>query len=233
MGSLASGPGPFALTRQARPDWQFLAGAKVFVVDDDKAVCGSLSSLLRSVALDCETFASANEFLQSPEPATPACLVLDMQLLGATGFDVQQAIGQRRRCLPIIFLTGYGTIPMTVRAMKAGATAFLTKPFGDQELLEAIDNALHADAAALACLQGQDALITLYHSLTPRERQVMGLVVQGLLNKQVAAGIGTSEISVKVHRRQVMSKMRAASLPDLVRMSERLATILPGADSPR
>lgn len=224
MGSLAA---------QQQTAWAFVPGAKVYVVDDDKAVCGSLSSLLRSVALGCETFASADAFLQSPEPEGPACLVLDMQLLGTTGFEVQQAMASRRRCLPIIFLTGYGTIPMTVRAMKAGASAFLTKPFGDQELLEAIHHALHLDADALACLQGQDALMALYGSLTPRERQVMGLVVQGLLNKQVAADLGTSEITVKVHRRQVMSKMQAGSLPDLVRMSERLATILPKADLPR
>ncbi len=213
--------------------WAFVPGAKVYVVDDDKAVCGSLSSLLRSVALGCETFASADAFLQSPEPEGPACLVLDMQLLGTTGFEVQQAMASRRRCLPIIFLTGYGTNTMRVRAMKSGASDFLTKPFGDQELLEAIHHALHLDDDALACLQGRDALMALYGSLTPRERQVMGLVVQGLLNKQVAADIGTSEITVKVHRRQVMSKMQAGSLPDLVRMSERLATILPKADLPR
>lgn len=199
------------------------ADAMVYIVDDESGVRSALCSLLRSVSLGCEAFATAQEFLATPEPQGPACIVLDMQLLDTTGFDVQAAIGQRRRPLPVIFLTGYGTIPMTVRAMKAGATAFLTKPFTDHELLEAIEGALHADRAAMALQADSDALLALYRCLTPRERQVMGRVVCGLLNKQIAAELGTSEITIKVHRRQVMTKMQAGSLPDLVRMSERLA----------
>ena len=204
----------------------FAADATVYIVDDESSVRSALSSLLRSVSLGCEAFATAEEFLGTAEPAGPACIVLDMHLLNATGFDVQTAICQRRRALPVIFLTGYGTIPMTVRAMKAGATAFLTKPFTDHELLDAIQSALHADCAAMDSQRESDALLTLHQRLTPRERQVMGLVVSGLLNKQIAAHLGTSEITIKVHRRQVMTKMQAASLPDLVRMAERLAVIL-------
>jgi FixJ family two-component response regulator len=203
-----------------------LAGAAtVYVVDDEAAVRQALCSLLRSVSLGCQAFASAEDFLGTAEPEGPACIVLDMQLLNATGFDVQAAIRARRRPLPVIFLTGYGTIPMTVRAMKAGASAFLTKPFTDHELLDAIQGALHADREAMVLQCESEALQAHYQRLTPRERQVMALVVSGLLNKQIAAELGTSEITIKVHRRQVMTKMQAASLPDLVRMAERLAAI--------
>lgn len=201
----------------------FAADATIYVVDDEYSVRLAVCSLLRSVSLDCQAFATAQDFLGTPEPDGPACIVLDMMLLDATGFDVQAAIGQRRRRLPVIFLTGYGTIPMTVRAMKAGAAAFLTKPFMAHELLDAIHSALQADQAAMALQRDSDALLARHQQLTPRERQVMAGVVQGLLNKQIAAELGTSEITIKVHRRQVMAKMQAGSLPDLVRMSERLA----------
>ena len=202
----------------------FDADATIYIVDDEFSVRLALCSLMRSVSLDCEAFATGQDFLDAPEPSGPACIVLDMRLLDTTGFDVQAVIGQRRRRLPVIFLTGYGTIPMTVQAMKAGASAFLTKPFVEHELLDAIRSALQADRVAMALQRDSDALLARYQRLTPRERQVMARVVSGLLNKQIAAELGTSEITIKVHRRQVMAKMQAASLPDLVRMSERLAT---------
>ena len=199
----------------------------VFVVDDDASVRDSLCSLLRSVSLRCRTFDSAQAYLDEPEPDGPACLVLDMRLPNASGFDVQQAVALRRRPVPVIFVTGHGTIPMTVQAMKAGAVEFLTKPFAEATLLDAIRRALDADRAAAADHAVLQAAKARYQTLTPRERQVMGLVVAGLLNKQAAARLGTSEITVKVHRRQVMTKMQAGSLPDLVRMSERLAVARP------
>lgn len=199
----------------------------VFIVDDDASVREALRGLLRSVALPCKTFASAQEFLSEPEPAGPACLVLDMRLPGGSGFEVQQALSQRSRALPVIFMTGHGTIPMTVRAMKAGAVEFLTKPFAEQTLLDAIQRALDHDRAAGIHREVHDHLQARWLTLTPRERQVMALVVAGLLNKQAAAQLGTSEITVKVHRRQVMTKMQAASLPDLVRMAGRLAALKP------
>lgn len=212
-----------ALVGQALSPAPFAADATVYVVDDEFSVRLALCSLLRSVSLDCEAFATAQDFLDMPEPDGPACIVLDMQLLDSTGFDVQAVIGQRRRRLPVIFLTGYGTIPMTVRAMKAGASAFLTKPFVAHDLLEAIRSALQTDRAAMALQRESDALLARHQQLTPREHQVMVRVVCGLLNKQIAAELGISEITIKVHRRQVMTKMQARSLPDLVRMSERLA----------
>jgi len=199
----------------------------VFVVDDDESVRHALCSLLRSVSLHCVAFARADEFLEAPEPAGPACLVLDMRLPHTSGFDVQQALAERGRALPVIFVTGYGTIPMTVQAMKAGAVEFLTKPFAEATLLDAIRRALDTDRAAAAEQSQLQVLKARYQTLTPREREVMALVVSGLLNKQAAAQLGTSEITVKVHRRQVMTKMQADSLPDLVRMSARVAAARP------
>jgi FixJ family two-component response regulator len=194
----------------------------VFVVDDDPALRHALTNLLRSVGLRVETFGSAREFLAGPRPDAPGCLVLDVRLPGLSGLDLQHELATAQLDLPIIFITGYGDIPMTVRAMKAGAVEFLTKPFRDQDLLDAIQHALERDRVAWHQRVALAALRQCYDRLTPREREVMRLVVAGLLNKQIAAELGTSEIMVKVHRGQVMRKMQAASVADLVRMAAQL-----------
>jgi FixJ family two-component response regulator len=196
--------------------------AMVFVIDDDTAVREALQSLLRSVGLRVATFASAREFLTSQRPDAPACLVLDVRLPGLSGLDLQRELAAVEIDLPIIFITGHGDIPMSVQAMKAGAVEFLTKPFRDQDLLDAIAQALEQDRAARAQRAGLAELRERYEQLTPREREVMGLVVSGLLNKQIAAELGISEITIKVHRGQVMQKMGAASVADLVRMADKL-----------
>jgi FixJ family two-component response regulator len=194
----------------------------VFVVEDDPSVREALAGLIRSVGWDVEVFLSAHEFLARPRPAAPSCLVLDVGLPGLSGLDLQSRMAELHNDVPIVFITGHGDIPMSVRAMKAGAVEFLTKPFHDQDLLEGIRLAIDRDRAA----RSEDAelreLRDCYASLTPRERQVMELVISGKLNKQAAAELGTSEITIKVHRGRVMTKMRAASLPDLVNRAARL-----------
>jgi FixJ family two-component response regulator len=194
----------------------------VFVIDDDAAIREALQSLLRSVGLRVTTFASAWEFLISQRPDAPACLVLDVRLPGLSGLELQRKLAAAQLDLPIIFITGHGDIPMTVQAMKAGAVEFLTKPFRDQDLLDAIAQALERDRAARAQRAGLVKWHERYAQLTPREREVMGLVVSGLLNKQIAAELGISEITIKVHRGQVMQKMGAESVADLVRMADKL-----------
>ena len=193
----------------------------VFVVDDDVSVRESLELLIASAGWRPETFASAQEFLARPRVGTPCCVVLDVRIPGLDGLELQQRLAERTD-LPIIFITGYGDVPMTVRAMKAGAIEFLTKPFKDDVLLAAIGHAIARSRAALRLESEMQALRSGYASLTPREREVMALVVSGLLNKQVGGELGISEITVKAHRGQVMRKMRAASLPDLVTMAARL-----------
>lgn len=194
----------------------------VVIVDDDPAIREALGSLMRSVGLDVKAMASVPEFLRSGRPDNPTCLVLDVRLPGRSELDFQRELSSANIRLPIVFITGHGDIPMSVQAMKGGAIEFLTKPFRDQDLLDAIqlglaqDRAWREEARALAALRER------FETLTPREREVMAQVAQGRLNKQIAGDIGISEITVKVHRGQVMRKMRAASLPDLARMADRL-----------
>lgn len=195
----------------------------VFVVDDDISVRESLELLIRFEGWQPETFTSAQEFLDRPRALVPSCLVLDVSLPGLNGLDLQNRIAAERIDMPIIFITGHGDVPMTVRAMKAGAVEFLTKPFSDEVLLGAVRQALERSRLLLGHEAEMQTLRDCYASLTPRERQVMGLVVNGLLNKQVGGELHISEITVKAHRGKVMKKMNADSLPDLVKMSARLA----------
>ena len=194
----------------------------VFVVDDDLSVRESLELLIKSAGWHPETFVSAQDFLSRPHPPVPCCLVLDVTLPGLSGLELQKHLAERTD-MPIIFITGHGDVPMTVRAMKAGAVEFLTKPFNDDVLLDAIRGAIDHSRAALRLDAEKRLLGEDYESLTPREREVMALVVSGLLNKQVGGELGISEITVKAHRGQVMRKMKANSLPDLVTMAARLA----------
>lgn len=194
----------------------------VFVVDDDVSVRESLEMLIRTAGWQPETFESAEQFLARPRVLAPSCLILDMAMPGVGGLELQQRLATERSDLPIIFLTGYGDVPQTVRAMKAGALEFLTKPFSADVMLAAIAGALERSRAAMDGEAQVNALRARYESLSRREREVMGRVVMGLMNKQVAGELGISEITVKVHRGNVMRKMMANSLPDLVTMAARL-----------
>ena len=194
----------------------------VFVVDDDVSVRESLELLIRFAGWQPETFASAQEFLARPRVLAPSCLVLDVSLPDLNGLDLQKLVAVDRIDMPIIFITGYGDVPMTVQAMKAGAVEFLTKPFNDDVLLSAIRSAIERSFAVLNDEAETQALRDCHASLTPREREVMALVVSGLLNKQIGGELGISEITVKAHRGKVMQKMKADSLPDLVKMSASL-----------
>lgn len=194
----------------------------IIIVDDDPGIRESLESLLRSVGLQVKALASVPEFVKEGRPEGPACLVLDVRLPGRSGLDFQRELSAANIHVPIIFITGYGDIPMTVQAIKGGAIEFLTKPFRDQDLLDAIQLGLARDRAWLENEKAIAALRARFETLTPREREVMALVVTGRLNKQIAYEIGISEITVKVHRGQAMRKMNAASLPDLARMADKL-----------
>jgi FixJ family two-component response regulator len=194
----------------------------VFVIDDDATVREALSSLLRSVGLQVTTFGSTTGFLQSKLPDAPSCLVLDVRLPGLSGLDFQAELAKADLGIPIIFMTGHGDIPMSVRAMKAGAVEFLTKPFRDQDMLDAVQLGLQQDQARRENSNATAGLKAKYASLTPREQEVLGLVTAGLMNKQIAGQIGVSEITVKVHRGNVMRKMGAKSLAELVRMADAL-----------
>jgi FixJ family two-component response regulator len=223
--SIAASPsytGPSATGRSAievvnMPDFTSI----VFVVDDDISVRESLELLIRSAGWRAETFDSGQAFLSRPRGSVPSCLLLDVTLPGLNGLELQQQLAERTD-MPIIFITGHGDIPMTVRAMKAGAAEFLTKPLKDDVLVNAIRGALERSRAALRLDSELKILRTCYDSLTPREREVMARVTAGMLNKQVGSDLGISEITVKAHRGQVMRKMKAESLPDLVTMSARL-----------
>lgn len=195
----------------------------VFVIDDDPSIREAITNLIRSVGMSVQAFGSAKDFMASSRPNAPACLVLDVRMPGLSGLELQRELTDAGISIPIIFITGHGDIPMSVRAMKAGAVEFLTKPFRDQDLLDAIEQAIDRDRELRKQQAGIADLRDRFERLTPREREVMELVVAGLLNKQVAVRLGISEITVKLHRHQVMEKMKADSLADLVRMSEKLS----------
>jgi len=195
----------------------------VFVVDDDISVRESLELLIRTEGWQPETFASAQEFLDHPRVPVPSCLILDIYLPGLNGLELQKRIAMERTDMPIIFITGHGDVPKTVQAMKAGAVEFLTKPFGDDVLLNAVRQALERSRVVLSYEAEMQTLRDRHAALTPRERQVMALVASGLLNKQVGGELGISEITVKAHRGKVMEKMKAESLADLVKMASRLS----------
>src|ERR1700682_6522209 len=198
------------------------ANSTVLVIDDDSDLRASVGRLLRSLGIDAQLFASISDFLGSDPPDGLTCLVLYVRLPGQSGLDLQRELARANRELPIIFITGHGDIPMSVQAMKGGAIEFLTKPFREQDLLEAIQLGHARDRAQLEHEQAMAALKARFETLTPREREVMAFVVTGRLNKQIAADLGVSEITIKVHRGQVMRKMRASSLPDLARTADQL-----------
>lgn len=201
----------------------------VIVIDDDPAVREALDGLFRSVGLRVVVFKAVADFLNSVAPDGPCCLVLDVRLPGRSGLDLQEELTARGIPLPIIFITGHGDIPMSVRAMKAGAIEFLPKPFRDQDLLDAIRIALDRDSKRRLAEEDSHGLRSRFDQLSPREQQIMGLVAAGLMNKQIAHEVGLSEVTVKVHRGQVMKKMAAHSLADLVRMADRLGQLRGGA----
>jgi FixJ family two-component response regulator len=198
----------------------------VFVVDDDQSVRRAVKRLIESVGLQCETFATAAEFLAQATAGVPGCVLLDVRMPGGSGLDLQRVLSTSRPELPVIFVTAYADVPLTVRAMKAGALEVLTKPFDDQALLDAVHLALDTSRARIAERQELGRLLERYESLTAREREVMALVVTGMLNKQVAGVLGTAERTVKVHRAQLMAKMQADSMAELVRMAGRLKPLL-------
>ncbi len=203
----------------------------VFVVDDDASMCEAVQDLIASVGLQARGFASPREFLEAVRPDAPGCLVLDVRLPGSSGLHFQQELAQAGVNIPVIFITGHGDIPMSVRAIKAGAVEFLTKPFRDQELLDAVNAGIDRNRAQRREAAVMDDLRQRHAALTPREREIMALVILGRMNKQIAGELGVSEVTVKVHRGQIMRKMRAKSLPELVRMGDflRLAAVMPPA----
>lgn len=204
----------------------------VFVVDDNAGVRDATRSLLESIGIGVQTFESASEFLSSKRPEVPACLVLDVRLPGLSGLDLQRDLARAGISIPIVFITGHGDIPMCVQAMKGGAVEFLTKPFRDQQLLDAVQHAIARDRLQASQRAELGEIRGRYESLTPREREVMGRVVAGRLNKQIAFELGTAEVTIKVHRAQVMEKMRVESLAELVQIAERLRPLLVQAGVP-
>src|SRR5258708_5750269 len=231
-GRIRPGGDPLSVYFAALWQWCFMSEAApvVFVVDDDPSVRRAIKRLVESVGLRAELFGSAQEFLRSERPDAASCLVLDIRLPGISGLDFQRELAKAAIPIPIIFITAHGDIPMTVRAMKAGAVEFLTKPFRDQDLLDAIQQGLERDRTRRAQEAEIATLRERFESLTPGERKVLPLVVSGRPNKQIAAEIGTSEATVKVHRSQLMRKMAADSLPELVRMSEKIGIALVQSD---
>ncbi len=217
---MMSDPHRKALTATARPK------SLVIIVDDDRAVREGLDSLLRSVGLETRLFGTPAELPESSTPDVPGCIVLDVRLPGASGLDLQNQLSKQGIDLPIIFMTGHGDIPMTVRAMKAGAVDFLSKPFRDQDMLDAVTAAIERDARRRTEAAVKDEIRSRYETLTPREREVMAHVATGLMNKQIAGQIGLSEITVKIRRRNVMSKMGVRTVADLVRRAEALGLSL-------